>query len=290
MPIHPPLTAIRAFVAAARHSSFKDAAFELGLTPTAISHQIKQLETQCRCRLFLRRPRHVELTPEGRDFAETAMPALDAIASAFDRLRTEPKRQQVTLGAGSLFASRWLVPRLPDFWSAYPSIDLWLHQSPVPVWRRLADFDLAVAWGQGNWPDIIAEPLLQIDMTPVLSPSLLKRGIDLTTPEDLLSLPLLHYRDCEGWHRWLATERVSVPKDLPGTIFEDANVLLQAALSGRGVALGAIQLIEDELAAGRVVQPFPNRIDLGSAYYLVCRKSALANSSVASVREWMLEA
>ena len=290
MPIHPPFAAVRAFVAAARHSSFKEAAVELGLTPTAISHQIKQLETQSGRRLFLRRPRHVELTPDGEDFAEAVIPALDAIASAFARLRAEPKRQQVMLGAGSLFTSRWLVPRLADFWSAFPAIDLWLNPSPLPVWRRLADFDLAVAWGQGNWPNTIAEPLLHIDMTPVLSPSLLNRGIDLASPEDLLSLPLLHYRDGEGWRQWLGAEGVPVPKDLPGTIFEDANVLLQTALSGRGVALGAIQLIEDDLTAGRVVQPFPKTIGLGSAYYLVCRKNALANPSVASVREWMLAA
>lgn len=285
----PPFAGIRAFEAAARHLSFKNAALELGLTPTAVSHQIKQLEQLSGRTLFIRRTRRVELTRDGRNFADAIGPALDAMASAFAKLCSDSQRQQVTLGAGPIFAARWLVPRLADFWVAHRGIDLWLHHSPLPVWQQMAQFDLAVAWGKGNWPGVVCEPLLRIDVTPVLSPSLLQNGTTLRSPENLLSLPLLHHRGVSGWRQWFAAVGVAFPKDLPGTVFEDANVLLQATLSGRGAALGIVQLIEDEFSAGRLIRPFQTSMDPGDAYFLIYRQSALANEATAVVRKWMLK-
>lgn len=285
----PPFAAIRAFEAAARHLSFKDAALELGLTPTAISHQIKQLERLSGRALFVRRTRRVELTPEGRDFAEAIGPAVDAMAAAFAKLCSLSNRQNVTLGAGPIFSARWLVPKLGDFWAAHPDIDLRLHHSPLPVWQQLAQFDLAVAWGKGNWPGVLCDPLLRIEVTPVLSPSLLRDGTAMTSPADLLSMPLLHHRDASGWRQWFAAAGFAAPADLPGAVFEDANVLLQAALSGRGAALGVLQFIEDELSAGRLSRPFQTSVDPGDAYFLIYRQSALAKEATAAVRNWLLK-
>jgi len=285
---YPPFAAIRAFEAAARHASFKDAALELGLTPTAVSHQIRQLERLSGEMLFVRRTRSVELTSEGRTFAEDIGPVVDALASAFAKLCSTSSRKHVTLGAGPIFAARWLVPRLADFWTAHPGIDLRLHHSPLPVWRQIAQFDLAVAWGKGDWPGVVCEPLLRIDVSPVLAPSLLRDGTALTSPEDLLSLPLLHHRDGTGWRQWFAASGVDLPGELPGTEFEDANVLLQAALSGRGAALGILQFIEDDITANRLVQPFKATVDPGDAYFLIYRQSGLENNATAAVRKWLL--
>ena len=285
----PPFAAIRAFEAAARHSSFKDAAVELGLTPTAISHQIKKLEQLSGRPLFIRRTRRVELTSDGRNFADAIGPALDAISSAFVRLSSTSNRQNVTLGTGPIFASRWLVPRLADFWITYPGIDLRLHHSPLPVWQQMAQFDLAVAWGDGNWPGVICEPLLRIDVTPVLSPALVQETTAPTSPYQLLTMPLLHHRDETGWREWFAAVGVATPKDLPGTVFEDANVLLHATLSGRGAALGILKFIEDELSTGRLIRPFQTSVDPGDAYFLIYRHSALADETTALVREWLLK-
>lgn len=288
---HPPFAALRAFEAAARHASFKQAALELGLTPTAISHQVKQLERLCGRALFVRRTRRVELTADGRAFAEAVGPALDALAAAFAELCVAAERASVTLGAGPIFAARRLVPRLADFWAAHPGIDLKLHHSPLPVWQQISQFDLAVAWGAGTWPDLISAPLLRIEVSPVMVPSLVMgQGSAPAEPSDLLALHLLHHRDSKGWAQWFTAAGFTPPGDLPGTVFEDANVLLQAALSGRGVALGALPFIQDELAAGRLLQPFEVRVDPGDAYFLICRKRALDSEAVKAVRQWLLAA
>ncbi|WP_282610645.1 LysR substrate-binding domain-containing protein [Pelagibius sp. Alg239-R121] len=284
----PPFAAIRAFDAAARHLSFKDAAIELGLTPTAISHQIKQLEALCGQPLFIRHTRRVELTPNGLGFAESIGPAIANIAAAFAKLSANPGRRNVTLGAGPIFSARWLVPRLADFWSAHPSIDLRLHHSPLPVWQQMAQFDLAVAWGKGDWPAVRCEPLLRIEVSPVFAPSLLKTPDSLLCTEDLLSLPLLHHRDDKGWRQWFEKAGVMPPVNLPGTIFEDANVLLQAALAGRGIALGILQFVGDELAAGRLLRPFETSLDPEDAYYLIYQENALSSEATAAVRDWLL--
>lgn len=285
----PPFAAIRAFEAAARHLSFKEAAQELGLTPTAISHQIRQLERLTGRALFIRHTRRVELTVDGRRFADDVAPALDALATAFARLRDSSGRDSVTLGAGPIFASRWLVPRLARFWDHHPGIDLRLHHSPLPVWQQIAQFDLAIAWGAGGWPGVVSEPLLRIEVSPVVSPELAGHLSDPPSPEQLLSLPLLHHRNQTGWREWLRAVGVTMPVDLPGIVFEDANVMTQAALSGRGAALGILPFVADELSSGRLVQPFPLSVDPGDAYFLIYRQRALANDAVASVRQWLLE-
>lgn len=284
----PPFAAVRAFDAAARHLSFKDAALELGLTPTAISHQIKQLESLCGQPLFIRHTRKVELTPNGQSFAEAITPAIEAIASAFARLSAAPGRSNVTLGAGPIFSSRWLVPRLSAFWAAHPGIDLRLHHSPLPVWQQMAQLDLAVAWGRGNWPGLQCKPLLRIEVSPVFAPSLLAGEAVPERCDDLLSLPLLHHRDDGAWRQWFETAGLAPAGSLPGTVFEDANVLLQAALAGRGVALGILQFIGDELAAGRLLRPFDIAMSPEDGYFLIYPEAALKNEASLAVIEWLL--
>lgn len=286
----PPFASLRAFESAARHMSFKNAALELGLTPTAISHHIKQLESLGGQALFTRHVRRVELTPQGQAFAEAIGPAMQAMGTAFEELSAGVGRKTVTLGAGPIFASRWLVPRLADFWDAHPGIDLWLHHSPLPVWRQMERFDLAIAWGKGDWPGLDCTPVLRIDVTPVLAPALVERHGLPETPADLLDLPLLHHRGGDGWRQWFEGVGVTNPGALPGTVFEDANVLLQATLSGRGAALGIVQFVADELGAGRLIRPFPSQMDPGDAYFLIHRPNALASEAIAAAKDWLLQA
>jgi LysR family glycine cleavage system transcriptional activator len=251
-----------------------------------VSHQVKQLEADCGLRLFHRKPRQVDLTPQGATLAKSIEPALDAMATAFARLSIGQGRSNVTLGAGPIFASRWLVPRLGAFWNAHPDIDLWVHHSPLPVWKQMTRFDVAVAWGSGTWPGVESTPLLRIRVSPVHAPAL--RGAGVGGPGGILDLPLLHYRNDRGWRQWLHAAGVADPGELPGTVFEDANVLLQATLAGRGASLGILGFIEDELSSGRLVQPFIQSVDPGDAYHLVWRTSALSEDAVAKVRNWLL--
>jgi LysR family transcriptional regulator, glycine cleavage system transcriptional activator len=283
----PGFAQIRAFEAAARLGSFKDAARELALTPTAVSHQIRQLETLCRKQLFSRAGRRIELSEEGRLFATNLSPALDSIADAYQTLCQNSGRRQVTLGAGPIFASRWLVPRLSEFWATNPEVDLWLNHSPLPVWRQVDNYDLAIAWGDGNWPGIVSECLLRIDVSPVFAQSFPDRE-SIQHPSDLLKYPLLHHRDANGWLEWFNRAGVEYTDGLPGTVFEDSNVLLQAVLSGRGVALGILQFIQDEIAAKRLIKPFTQSVDPRQAYYLIYRADAIKNSTIATVRDWLI--
>ena len=278
---------MRAFDAAARHLSFKRAAFEIGLTPTAVSHQIKQLEQLCDKPLFVRHTRKVSLTRDGVEFAKAISPAIDAMVRAYALLCEPADRQHVTLGAGPIFSARWLVPKLADFWQNHPTIDLRLHHSPVPVWRQMAKMDLAVAWGKGDWLDVVCDPLLQISLSPVLAPSLMADKAPLK-PHDLLHLPLLHQQDDRQWRQWFRTAGVKINGELPGTVLEDANVLLQAALAGHGAALGIVEFTDDEVSSGRLIRPFQISIDGGDAYHLICTDDALTNEATAAVRRWML--
>ncbi len=285
----PPFPAIRAFEAAARHGSFKSAAAELSVTPTAISHQIRQLEDACGNRLFTRRTRRVDLTREGRRFAAAVSPALDSLADAYARLCSNPSRVQVNLGAAPLISARWLLPRLPGFWAKHPEIDLWLHHSPFPVWQQIHQYDMAIAWGDGQWPGVEAKPLLNVEVTPVYAPSMNAR-IDSITPGDLLKFPLLHHRDIQGWTQWFESAGVETRETLTGTVFEDANLLLLAAIAGRGVALGILPLIKDDLEARKLVRPFRNSVGSADAYYLIKGQNNSMSEAVQSTWQWLAAA
>ena len=286
----PSLKALKTFESAARLSSFKAAAAELNLTPTAISHQVRGLEQALGHALFLRRVRKVELTQEGEDLVRTLTPSFRSIDIAVEKLMTKSDRRTVTLGAGPLFAARWLAPRLGRFWRDHPDLDLRLHHSPLPVHEQMERYDMAVAWGDGNWANLSADFLLGIETTPVYASSLL-HGTDIcapVTPGDVVGLPLLHHRDRIGWQHWLGAAGVADPGALPGPIFEDANVLLQAAVEGQGVALGFLPLVNDEIASGRLTQPWPLAVRPKESYHLLYRTAALDRDPVNRVREWLL--
>ena len=194
----------------------------------------------------------------------------------------------MTVGAAPLLSSRWLVPRLADFWSRYPDIDLWIHHSPQPVWQQLDKYDLAIAWGNGEWSGVNAVPLLDVVVTPVLSASLAQE-ISLRNPADILNLPLLQHRDSAEWVQWFQSVGVNINGYLAGTVFEDANILLQAALSGRGIALGVLPLVEDDINAGKLIAPFCQKITPKDAYYLVRSNSQPQNEAVDATWNWLLQ-
>lgn len=282
------LTALRAFETAARHLSFKLAANELNLSATAISHQVRSLEQALGHALFYRQVRRVSLTTEGEELMRTLTPAFKSINATVEKLQQQTSRHTVTLGAGPIFGSRWLAPRLGLFWQQNPDIDLRIHHSPLPVHQQMARYDIAVAWGLGDWQMLQSDLLLRVQVTPVYAPDAVFAGDAIHDPKDLLELPLLHYRDQRGWRQWLETMNVRLPKQLPGIIFEDANVQLQAALEGQGIAMGFMPLIADEIAIGRLIQPWPKAVEPIESYYLLYQQGSLNRNPVARVRDWML--
>ena len=149
-------------------------------------------------------------------------------------------------------------------------------------------YDLAIAWGRGDWPGLHSELLLRIEVTPVHAPSLLSTSAPETEPSDLLDMPLLHHREQAGWRQWLTAAGVKLPGVLPGPIFEDANVLLQAILEGQGVGLGILPLISEEIMAGRLVQPFKKTVEPDDSYYLLHQPENLKRDAVHRVRNWLI--
>ena len=147
---------------------------------------------------------------------------------------------------------------------------------------------MAIAWGRGDWGKMSSELLLRVQVTPVHSPDTRPAGQPLTRPEQLLRLPLLHQHSHQGWQRWFEAAGVSYPgSHVPGSVIEDTNVLLQAVLDGHGVGLGFLPLIEDDLASGRLVQPFTLRIEPAEAYYLLYEPRAMQRESAREVRDWL---
>lgn len=283
----PPLAALRAFEAAARHLSFKRAAAELAVTPTAISHQIRLLEETIGLKLFLRRPRRLVLTAEGQTLYPVLRHGFDAFADAIQRLRAVPARSVVTLSATRAFAARWLVPRAASFAAANPGMDLRLHAADEPVDLQAGTIDAAMRYGRGRFPGLAAEELFRDTFAPVASPRL-----ELKRADDLRRHTLIHFewhrtdRETPVWPRWL--ERAGLRGFSPKAelTFNDESHAIQAAIAGHGVALLSLQLIADELASGALVQPFGPVLP-GYRCYLVYPEAAAKSEKIAAVRRWI---
>jgi LysR family glycine cleavage system transcriptional activator len=281
----PPLPALRAFEAAARRGSFKAAAEELAVTPTAISYQIKRLEEELGTTLFERRVRQVSLTSTGEALHRAAGEALDRIENEWTRLRHG--RSTVVLLIGPMVAGRWLVPRMTGFWAEHPEIDLRLHHSARTYDLEAADADLAIAFGDGHWPNYNVEQLIAVDVTPVMAPVLAERVGPVKRPEDLLELQLIHERDRQDWDRWIAENCAPGSRPKHNVMIQDANVALHAAINGHGVALGIMQFIHDDLAAGRLVRPFDAAVRTARSYYLLTKRNIPFNPAVQHVYDWL---
>jgi LysR family glycine cleavage system transcriptional activator len=283
----PPLAALRAFEAAARHLSFKRAAAELAVTPTAISHQIRLLEDQIGLKLFERRPRLLLLTPEGQRLYPVLRDGFDAFAKAIAGLNTRRSRTVVTLSATRAFTSRWLVPRTTSFAAAHPGMDLRLHAADEPVDFRGAAVDVAIRYGRGSFPGLKAEELFRDEFAPVASPHL-----GLREPSDLRRQTLIHFewyrtdRETPTWPRWLARAGMRELEPKAELVFTDESHAIQAAIAGQGVALLDLMLVADELASGALVQPFGPVLP-GYRCFLVYPEAATESERIAAVRSWL---
>jgi LysR family transcriptional regulator, glycine cleavage system transcriptional activator len=284
----PPLSALRAFEAAARHGSFKRAAEELGVTPTAISHRIRALEEHVGVSLFERRTRQVVLTVEGEALYPVLRDGFDAFAQAIGRLMISRSRLRVTIAATPAFTSKWLVPRVALFQQAHPDIDLQFHASNQVVDLAAGTADLAIRYGHGPYPGLISEPLLADRFAPVANPSLAIR-----TSEDLRRASLLHFEWTRAdpanptWALWFRAAGIEPPSTAPQVTFSDEGHAIQAAVAGQGVALLSLVLVADELTAGNLVQPFAHTIG-GMTYHLVEPGDRPRTFQVERVRGWLL--
>ena len=292
----PSLNALRAFEAAARHLSLTEAARELHVTPAAVSHQVKALEADIGVSLLRRVKGEFVLT----ETAQTVLPMLragfDQIAEAARRLRADEARHFLTISVGPTFAATWLVRRLGAFKAAVPEIDVRLQTTD-----EVADFardgvDIGIRFGAGHYPGLQAIRLFDEEIYPVCSPGLLERGPRLDSPADLAGHTLLHVEGSWGltksetldWELWLRSAGAQGVDALRGPRFSHANLALQAAVEGQGLALGSESLARDDLAAGRLVRPFDVVLPVNFAYHLVYPEDTAARPKVAAFRDWIL--
>jgi LysR family glycine cleavage system transcriptional activator len=290
----PPLTALRAFEAAARHGNFAKAAAELGVTAGAISQHIKGLEARLGVVLFRRLARGVKLTEAGGAYLPGIAEGFDRLARATLRIHDSGLAGRLTITVLPSFAAGWLVRRLPAFRARHPDIDLLVRSERQTVDLHREDADLAIRYGLGDFPNLEATHLMREEIFPVCAPSLLNADPPLRAPSDLARHDLLHDAGALGnepwirWQPWLDQLGFSDAGKRPSLSFTDSVQLYQAALLGQGVALGRSVLIGDELAAGRLVRPFAAARSSSYAYYAVTTRTARADPRVAAFIAWLI--
>ncbi len=285
----PSLSGLRTFEAAARHLSFTEAAAELNVTQTAVSHQVRRLESQLGVTLFVRRGRALELTEAGRILLPSVSSGFESLRSGVQALRRSEDQAVLTVTTIVSFATKWLVPRLSAFQAAHPDIDLRLLTSTRINDLDREDIDVAIRWGNGDWSDsLLIEKLMSEDLFPVCSPDLLRRGPPLLAPGDLAQHTLLHTMPfADDWMMWLTAAGVQSVDPKAGPKFDLALNAIQAAIDGVGVALAHAAFVESDLAAGRLVVPFECRLPSEAAYYVVSPRAAAQQPKIARFREWL---
>jgi LysR family glycine cleavage system transcriptional activator len=274
----PPLNALRAFEAAARHLNFSRAADELAVTPGAVSQQIQNLEDYVGAALFKRTPKGLLLT----DAAQTALPALreafDRLAEAASLLTAAVDGRRLTVSVAPSFAAKWLVPRLGEFEAVHPQVDVWLSADMEIVDFASGEIDLAIRYGTGRYPGLEVVKLMSETVLPVASPALLESN-PLDQPGDLARHILLHDGSpdaddsCPDWAMWLAARGVRGLDGTRGPRFNQSSLVIEAAVGGRGVALAKRALAQADLDAGRLVAPLQIATAVDFAYFAVHPKA-----------------
>jgi LysR family glycine cleavage system transcriptional activator len=283
-PRMPPLNALRAFEAAARHESFAKAADELGVTPAAVSHQVKALEAWLGAPLFVRHAQGLHLTDAGRAALPSFSPAFDAMGLAVQELRIWAPRPQVSIAALPSIAQLWLAPRLPALRAALPALRPSIHALEEPPDFRREPFDLAIFLTRQAPAGSRAFKLCDDFIYPVCAPALARQ---LKTPADLAAQLLLWDTTWTGdWALWFEAAGVKGPSIESGSEFSLYSMALQAAVDGAGVLMGHEALVSRALAAGSLVAPFPQRVPTGLSLSILAPDRSPAHA--AAMVDWLL--
>jgi LysR family glycine cleavage system transcriptional activator len=291
MPRLPPLNALRAFEAAARHLSMKEAAAELAVTPGAVSQLVRSLEERLGTALFRRANRSLTLTEAGQAYFVPIRHAFRQIGEATRRVQALPRAGMLTVSSPPAFAASWLVPRLGRFSARHPDIEL-----NIATTRRLANFaadgiDLAIRHGLGRYPGLRCDRIATIAMIPVCSPGFLAMTARKPRrPADLLALRLLQDAERQDWALWFQAQGVADVSHaaLEGISFDDQTLLMRAAASDQGVALVTETLADPELDRGILVRVLDVAWPQEFAYWLVCPRASADQPKTVAFRDWLL--
>src|SRR6202161_4607915 len=287
----PSLNGLRAFEAAARHLSFTNAATELNVTQTAISHQIRRLEEELGIRLVVPQNRALALTPQAKDYLPGVRAAFNDLRLATDRLLRKDNDHVLTVSTLASLAAKWLLPRLSAFQEQHPGIDVRITTSTSLVDFKSGDVDVAIRFGRGPWPGVGANWLMADKLFPVCTPALLPGDKPLRCPEDLADRTLLHsssgYDD--DWRLWLTAAGVAPDiSQPPGLTFDLIFMTVQAAIDGIGVAMGRTSYVEADIAKGRLVVPFKIALHADAGFYLVSPQAKADPPKLSAFRQWLI--
>jgi LysR family transcriptional regulator, glycine cleavage system transcriptional activator len=287
---------LRAFEAVARHLNFRAAAEEMALTQSAVSRQIQALEEEVGASLFLRHTRAVELTGAGAQLLMAVTQSLPRIDGAVRQIRQSAGRRTVALTTFASFASMWLIPRLEQFQRDNPEIDIRIDASDAPQALELSDVDMALRYGPMATMPAQAIRLFGEQLTPVVSPWLLKSGAALKKPADLADFALIEAGDAHQshlewltWRRWFDEHRLPKLQPKRWLYFNYAYQMVQAALTGQGVVLARLPLVAESLANGDLVEPLPNqRLDSPMAYWLIIGPRSGQRPEITAFCDWLM--
>ena len=288
---------LRAFEAVARHLNFRAASEELSLTQSAVSRQIQSLEGDVGVSLFLRHTRAVELTGAGAQLLRAVQPSLERIDGVVRMIRQSAGRKSVAISTWASFASMWLIPRLEAFQREHPDIDIRIDATDLPVDLETTDVDLALRYAvPGAQLPRQAQRLFGEQLTPVISPWLLKSGPRLQDAQDLTRFALIEASDAHrtqnlewlSWQRWFDVQGLRRFEPKRWLYFNYAHQIVQAALTGQGVALARMPLVAESLASGDLVEVLPQRrMDSPMAYWLIVGPRSAARPEVQAFCNWI---
>ena len=279
----PPLNALRAFEAAARHLSFNQAGEELAVTPSAISHQVRSLEEFLGTRLFQRSSRQIVLTEQGQAYLPTISLALDHIAAATELICRPDYTTTLTISVTPSFASEWLIPHLAEFQTQQPTLEVHITTAHTIQDLQRSGSDVAIIVGHGQWPGFVSHKLIDEEVIPVCSPALLTHEFN--------NIPLIHVLARQDqWPNWLATADIQRADAMQGLKFATTSLALDAAERGLGMVLANRLFVAAHLQSGRLVIPFDFDLPTPTerVYYLVYPKESIDQPTIITFRDWLL--
>lgn len=284
----PPLNALRVFECAARHLSFTQAAEELNITQSAVSHQVKGLEGWLGFSLFERHGQRLSLTPGGKIYAAALGTAIAKIVQATQDVMTTGSHQVLNLRGYGTFFVRWLIPKISDFQEKNRDIKIRLTTHVEAVDFTRDNVDLGIVYGLGPWERCRNDLIFADALIPVVSAKLAAKLGKPCALEEMLSLPMLHSRRRTQWEDWLRAVDATRKPSENDMYFEDVTILYQCALEGLGVALVQVKYVERDLAEGRLVVPYPFPLERQGGYHLVCPVETANDDKIVRFREWLL--
>jgi len=285
----PPLSALEGFEAAARLKSFSLAAEELNLSQSAVSHQIKLLESFFGMDLFNRVGRSIELTVAGIDFLDTTTQVLNELARGKRRMDFYFRPGSVVWGANTGFSSKWLLPRYSKLLNAHPEIEPWLYSDDDFFDLETQEVDLAIWYGDGSWEGVKSHKLFHDYLTPLYAEQSFKEDMKIKHFDDLSKHRLLHDERSEDWMSWFNLVEQQNLISSHGCNFSDSGLMLESAARGQGVTLGSLVLADELIQEAKLTQPFKTVLTTQEAYYLVEPAHTRIRPAVAKAKDWLLE-